>query len=453
MAGLLDSGLLTRGSAGVWGGGSSPGAVGLPNRGLPPAGAGAPGEMVDQNGNPGHWAYIPKPGSYWDPNVRDPSPVPFNFGQTAPLQIHTVAPGPTAISPTGPVNLPANVGKALTAADPRGGSVDQILAQIAEQNVQAQVIAQMQRRLEYEWAVSETNRMAQAAKMQQLSDVAAIERSIAETRRMNDFISAALVASTGQDFGVDREAWTKWWKERSGYVYKPPAERLKPTIADFMPLNVSGAPPVLGRAINPNCIVPVPAHATSGVREVIHGAAIGGGTSIMSVQPGIPVTPEKVFMLDATIGPTGPTVLDILAPPVSCFSGATTVATPGGHRPIASLRPGDVVLGRDGSASVVDSVHRQSNAPTLRLRIRGETIEATSTHPFRTVGRGWVTAGDLSVGDEVRTLDGFARVESVSAGDRQAVYNLRLGSGSSFLVGRSSVEVHDGSPIVEEVAD
>ena len=448
VAGLLDSGYLPRGSAGAFGGGGK--GVGVAP---PPTGG-----LVDQNGNPGHWAYIPKPGSYWDPNVRDPSPIPFNFGDTSPIQVHTIAQMPTVISPTGAVNLPSNVGKALTGAVPGGGSAEQILSQMAEQNVQSQVLAERQRQLEYEWAVSETIRMAQAARMQQLNDVATIERSNAETGRLNDLVSTALVASTGQDFGVDREAWTKWWKERSGYAYRPPAPRIKPTFFDFMPLNVSSAPPILGRPIDPSCIVGrSSAHAMPAMRPITgigHASPMGGGSlPITNIKPGIPVTPEKVFMLDAAIGSAGQTGLDILAPPISCFAGETPVATPGGPRPIASLRPGDVIIGGDGSAVVVDSVHRQWDAPTLRLRIGGETIEATATHPFRTVGRGWVTAGNLSAGDDVRTLDGFVRVESISPGDRQAVYNLRLESGSSFLVGRSSIEVHDGSPIVEEVAD
>ena len=247
---LLDSGLLPRGLAVSQGYGPSAISSSMTS-------VGPPGGLVDKNGNAGHFVYIAKKGSLLDPDRIIPRTVLLAFGVSpSAMQFHTYAAAPAVNAPTTPLNLPGNVGAAFAKAVPGGGSAavqQQLLGQMAEQAVQYQVMAQIQRQLEYEWAVAETMRMTQVAKAQQLNDVAAIERSNKETDRLNDFVSAALVASTGQDFGADREAWTKWWKERAGYVYKPPGPRIKPTLFESMALNVSSAPPVVGRATTPAC--------------------------------------------------------------------------------------------------------------------------------------------------------------------------------------------------------
>ncbi|NJM05941.1 hypothetical protein HC891_06675 [Candidatus Gracilibacteria bacterium] len=42
----------------------------------------------------------------------------------------------------------------------------------------------------------------------------------------------------------------------------------------------------------------------------------------------------------------------------------------------------------------------------VQLRIDGELITTTPEHPFFTLERGWVAAGDLQLGDTVRNASG-----------------------------------------------
>jgi hypothetical protein len=88
-----------------------------------------------------------------------------------------------------------------------------------------------------------------------------------------------------------------------------------------------------------------------------------------------------------------------------CVSPDTPIATPEGERPIAELRPGDLVYGaRDGALDIVP-VLRVSRTPVtnhhvIRLRTRGGAVlEVSALHPTAD-GR---TFAELAVGD---ALDG-----------------------------------------------
>jgi hypothetical protein len=52
---------------------------------------------------------------------------------------------------------------------------------------------------------------------------------------------------------------------------------------------------------------------------------------------------------------------------------------------------------------------------------------------------------DLKAGDEIRTLDGPARVIEVVPDRVQPVYNLEVAASQSFFVGGPGVLVHDNS--------
>jgi hypothetical protein len=88
-----------------------------------------------------------------------------------------------------------------------------------------------------------------------------------------------------------------------------------------------------------------------------------------------------------------------------CVSPETPIATPDGERPIAELRPGDLVYGARGGALDVVPVLRVSRTPVTRhhvVRVRtrgGAVLEVSELHPTAD-GR---TFAELAVGD---TLDG-----------------------------------------------
>ncbi len=85
-----------------------------------------------------------------------------------------------------------------------------------------------------------------------------------------------------------------------------------------------------------------------------------------------------------------------------------------------------------------------------------DVIHTTANHPWLTADRGWVLAGDLQVGEAVRTLDGGvatveavrtepgATVEAVRTEPGAAVmWGLTLGDVHTFAVGASRAVVHN----------
>jgi len=161
------------------------------------------------------------------------------------------------------------------------------------------------------------------------------------------------------------------------------------------------------------------------------------------------------------------------------FSADTPVATPSGERAIGSLKVGDQVTaydpgtgttstqtvqhvwvnhdhdlldvtlhedGQDGHATrdngapdktqqVATTAHGSqappSNAPSA------ETIHTTEKHPWLTTDRGWVTAGDLRVGEHVIELGGHtATITALSVRPGAATYyNLTVSTLHTYAVG------------------
>lgn len=77
---------------------------------------------------------------------------------------------------------------------------------------------------------------------------------------------------------------------------------------------------------------------------------------------------------------------------------------------------------------------------------RSERLEITVNHPLWVEGRGWVPAGELSVGDVVATLDDRARITSTlplvrAPGTR--VFNIEVEGLHSYFVGELGVWVHN----------
>jgi hypothetical protein len=267
----------------------------------------------------------------------------------------------------------------------------------------------LQAEVDRDFAFQEAAKMAAGAQAQLENDMNMIEQSNGVIRERNARISEALRQISGLDLGEDRDAWMKWWMSRMGYSYRPPKDQPKSTV---------------------NVQVPLPYVPASGPPRLADG--------------GEPINPAYCMIWvhwknhQPTIG--------------RCFSGETVVLTPGGLQAIETLRGGDLVVTADDltgerRTSLIESIHSGPCARTLRLVINGEAIVTTPGHPFQKPGKGWTRAGDLQPGDEVLTIEGTARVEKSEVGESKRVWNLRLAGGSSFVVGRLGLVVHDLSPI------
>lgn len=75
----------------------------------------------------------------------------------------------------------------------------------------------------------------------------------------------------------------------------------------------------------------------------------------------------------------------------------------------------------------------------------GSRLEMTRTHPVWCEARSqWVSAGELKVGDRIRTAAGPACVSSISLARAGAtVYNLSVAGGATFFVGEDGAWVHN----------
>ena len=161
---------------------------------------------------------------------------------------------------------------------------------------------------------------------------------------------------------------------------------------------------------------------------------------------GYTYTPPKrvVLAVNASPQPSAPSI-------ASCFVAGTLVRTRDGRRPIEGLGVGDQVLSQDATTGAlsfrpVTFVHRNPPAETLRIALgSGEVVVASIYHRFWRVGRGWAMARNLATGDTLRTLGGPSKVESVTAGRVEPVYNLDVDRDHTFFVGRGNALVHDNT--------
>ncbi len=158
----------------------------------------------------------------------------------------------------------------------------------------------------------------------------------------------------------------------------------------------------------------------------------------------------------------------------TCFPASTPVATEVGLRPIAEVQAGDRVWAYDlinGNwqlRTVVETYEGEYESDLIAVTLAGETIEATSRHPFwvvkgegldarpwpehlpevpqnaRVSGR-WVDAGDLRTGDVLLLKSGqLAAVVGLAV--RQSclrVHNFQVEGLHCYAVGESQVLVHN----------
>ena len=136
----------------------------------------------------------------------------------------------------------------------------------------------------------------------------------------------------------------------------------------------------------------------------------------------------------------------------TCFTGDTLVAAENGQKRIDEIEVGDKVWAfnvetRESELKTVTKVYVHSVAEILRLYTDEGDIDTTANHPFYVIGKGWVAAGDLVVGDEVYNLDETASailgLEIEILDEPVLVYNLEVEDFHSYFVGCVPVLVHN----------
>ena len=136
----------------------------------------------------------------------------------------------------------------------------------------------------------------------------------------------------------------------------------------------------------------------------------------------------------------------------TCFTGDTLVAAENGQKRIDEIEVGDKVWAfnvetGESELKTVTKVYVHSVDEILHLYTDEGDIDTTANHPFYVIGKGWVAAGDLAVGDKVFNLDGTTSTilgsEIEVLDEPILVYNLEVEDFHSYFVGCVPILVHN----------
>jgi hypothetical protein len=252
--------------------------------------------------------------------------------------------------------------------------------------------------------IDEYRKSAFVAQQQLMNDAARLDAYNRGVEETNAEVRKVLADVAGRDLGDDAESWKSWYVASMGYVYQPPRESPHATYVENVPL-----------AYLPMAIPPT-------------SWAVRGATT---------------QTVSATASPSSPLHTD-------CFGAGTLVRTLSGSSPIEDLRVGDRVLAQDTRTGAlgyrpVTIIHHNPPSPTFVVKLGGDAIVTSPVHRFWVVGKGWVMARDLAVGESVRLLDGAAGIDAVEPGPEQLVYNLDVADAHDFFAGGAAALVHDNT--------
>lgn len=138
-----------------------------------------------------------------------------------------------------------------------------------------------------------------------------------------------------------------------------------------------------------------------------------------------------------------------------CFVAGTKVLTKKGFTPIEDIKPGDYVWSENPNTNEkalkkVKKIFVREKDSIIRLRINGEVISTTEEHPFYVENVGFIPAGKLKEGDQVRIESGeTAIIESVKVIKLKKsirVYNFEVEDFHTYYVADQKVLVHNKCP-------
>ena len=135
-----------------------------------------------------------------------------------------------------------------------------------------------------------------------------------------------------------------------------------------------------------------------------------------------------------------------------CFTEDTLIKTDDGYKEIKDIEVGDLVYSEDpltGEKGLkkVTNVFVNETSVIVRVFVEDEEIETTPTHPFWVIGKGWVAAGDMEVGDKVYLYSGEGReikeLKFEHLDSPIKVYNFEVEDWHTYFVSEQDVFVHN----------
>ena len=136
----------------------------------------------------------------------------------------------------------------------------------------------------------------------------------------------------------------------------------------------------------------------------------------------------------------------------ACFIAGTLIETENGGIPIEEITAGMLVYahnpdtGETELKEVVQTFVRETSE-LVHIKVNGEEIITTPTHPFWVPQKGWTDAIQLRAGDRLQLLNGeYVIIEQVQHEILEApvtVYNFEVEDFHTYYVGDTSVLVHN----------
>ncbi|WP_343224490.1 polymorphic toxin-type HINT domain-containing protein [Paenibacillus sp. ACRRX] len=133
-----------------------------------------------------------------------------------------------------------------------------------------------------------------------------------------------------------------------------------------------------------------------------------------------------------------------------CFSAGTKIQTDEGLKVIEDIQVGDKVLAKseetgETAYKAVEETFNRTADEVYVIEVKQEKITTTEEHPFWIEGKGWVEAGDLSVGDKLVDRDGQEYpIESITVRTEPTkVYNFRVQGYHNYFVTDLRIWTHN----------
>ncbi len=143
---------------------------------------------------------------------------------------------------------------------------------------------------------------------------------------------------------------------------------------------------------------------------------------------------------------------------IKCFVAGTMILTASGLAAIEKIKAGDTVISTNSETFEIAEkrvleTYIQETTELVRLTISGELIKTTYDHPFYVKDFGFVSAGELYIGDKLLDSNGNVliiedrKVETLD--EAVKVYNFQVDEFHTYHVGNVCVLVHNSNCIGE----
>lgn len=201
------------------------------------------------------------------------------------------------------------------------------------------------------------------------------------------------------------------------------------------------------------------ADGANAIAYLIEGERAYALLSSMSLVPilGWSATATKVTLTAGEAVADAGKILDkasVFKSACNCFVGGTKVQTNDGEKNIEDIEVGDMVLAKDQNDpdgelayKEVKNLYRNKRDDIIKLYVGEQAIETTDNHPFWVVGKGWVFADELQVGDSLQKADGsnltIDKVEFVKLDEPVTVYNFTVADFHTYYVTGLGIWVHN----------